>query len=401
MLEEFIKIHLNLIRNTKTGFKRYLYKRINWGDRLIGITGFRGVGKTTLMLQYFMENFENPEDCLYISCDNIKLIGEGLFSSVSTFFDSGGKVIILDEIHKYPNWSMELKNLYDSYPEKKIIFSGSSTLELVKGKYDLSRRAVIYRLAGLSFREYLELFKNVHIKEQQLDNILKSHVKIASNIGKDVSVLRYFRSYLKEGYYPFLIEGSDSYGQKVLNALEKVLYEDIPAVYQIRPSAVPILKKLIFLVGTSQPFVPNIERIGAILNISKEYTYYYIDYLEKAGIFNLLFPDAYGIKLLRRPEKIYLENPNIFYAVSELVGASCSLGAVRECFFVNQLRNDFRISYSKSGDFSVGRKYVFEVGGGGKGFKQITDEKNSYLVCDDILMGYKNKIPLYLFGLLY
>lgn len=401
MIEELIKFHLAKASEIKTDFKRYLYEEINWKERLLGIIGARGVGKTTLILQYYKEHYDSPEDCLYVSCDNIGVLSHGLFEIAKEFFTLGGKVILLDEIHKYPNWSQELKNIYDSFPNKQIIFSGSSSLNIIKGKFDLSRRAVVYQLIGLSFREFLKVEKGLAIKRFNLEEILKDHLKISTQIVAQISPLKYFRKYLQYGYYPFYLEGRETYAQKVNNVIEKVVYEDIPSVFPMKQSSLPILKKIIYLVSTSQPFSPNIQKISSALGVSKEYVYLYLEYLTSASLFNSLFPQGAGFRLIRKPSKIYLENPNLFYALSEKEKLAFAIGAIRECFFLNQLKKDNKVAYPKKGDFLVNDKYLFEIGGKNKTPSQIVNEKNAFLAVDGIEIGFKNKIPLYLFGFLY
>jgi uncharacterized protein len=401
MINDLVKIHLNITSTVSTDFKRYLYDQIKWDQRLIGIIGGRRVGKMTLLLQYYKMHFTTPEDCLYISCDFVNILNKGLYSIVEEFFQLGGKVVLLDEIHKYQNWSQELKNIYDAFPNKKIVFSGSSSLDIIKGKSDLSRRAVIYHLAGLSFREFLILENQLFDKPYTLDEILKNHMLLSSKILKKTPVLKYFKKYLQHGYYPYYLEGVDSYTQKTFNALEKIMYEDIPSVFSVRQGTVYILKKLLNLIAISQPFVPNIERIASALGISREYVYVYLGFLTKAGLLNCIFSKGTGFRLIRKPEKIYLENTNLIYTLGENEKLPFEIGAIRECFFVNQLKKDNSISYSEKGDFFVNKKYLFEIGGKQKGFKQIKDTYNGYIVADDIEVGYKNKIPLYLFGLLY
>jgi predicted AAA+ superfamily ATPase len=401
MLEELIRIHLAKVAEIKSDFQRYLYKQINWKERLIGIIGARGVGKTTLILQYYKENYKTPEDCLYISCDNVMVISEGLLNIAKNFFALGGKALLLDEIHKYPSWSQELKNIYDSFPNKQIVFSGSSSLDIIKGKYDLSRRAVIYQLIGLSFREYLRLELGLNIERLDLEEILRDHARIAARIIAKIPVLKYFKKYLQFGYYPFYLEGMDSYYQKINNVIEKIVYEDIPSVFPIKLSSVPVLKKIIYLIATSQPFSPNIERMSSALRVSKEYIYLYLDYLSSAGLFNSLYPTGVGFRMIRKPSKIYLENPNLSYTLGEKERLPLATGAIRECFFLNQVGKDHRISYPKKGDFLVDEKFIFEIGGKNKGSLSIKGKTKSFLALDDLEIGFKNRIPLYLFGFLY
>lgn len=401
MIDELIEIHTSSTSNIPACFKRYLYDEINWESRMIGIIGARGVGKTTLILQYYKEYFNNHEDCLYLSCDNIRVLSLGIFNIAQEYFKLGGRVLLLDEIHKYPNWSLELKNIHDAFPLKKLVFSGSSSLNIIKGQYDISRRSTMYTLNGLSFREYLNIEKGLELKPYSLENIIKENNKISLSISKKLPVLKYFKKYLEHGYYPFYLEEPTTYSQKLLQVLEKIIYEDIPSVFNLKQTSMPILKKMIFLIASSQPFVPNIKSISSSLGISREYVYLYIDYLYKAGIFSLLFSKGTGLKLIRKPAKIYLNNTNLFYALEKKEKTSIQIGSVRECFFLNQLENKYKIFYPEIGDFIVDNKYLFEIGGKTKDFMQIKNIKDSYIASDNIEVGFKHKIPLYLFGLLY
>lgn len=399
MIEKLIDIQLSLAREAeKRPYRRYLFKKINWQDRLIGIIGARGVGKTTMLLHYYLSNFKNPQDCLYLSADNINVINKGLSNISEEFFKFGGKILLLDEIHKYPAWQIELKNIYDSFPNKKVIFSGSSSINLLKGKADLSRRTVFYNLRGLSFREFLELRLNKQFNPSNLKDVLKNHIKLSDEVSSQIPVLRYFNEYLKFGYYPFFREGIDSFYNKLNNIIEKILYEDIPSLFNIKYSTVYSLKKLFYLIATSQPFSPNISRISSQLRISKEYIYAYIEELEKAGLFILLYPKDKGFKLLRKPQKIYLENSNLFYLVEEEKGFRIEKGNIRETFFANQLTATGNLFYSTEADFVDNKGRIFEIGGE---TKKVSYSQNVFLAVDGITIGFRNKIPLWLFGFLY
>ena len=399
MIEKLIEIQLSLVKEIeKFTFKRYLFGKVNWHNRLSGIVGARGAGKTTLLLQYYLAGFKTPQDCLYLSADNINVINKGLYAIAEEFFKLGGKVILIDEVHKYPSWQIELKNIYDSFPAKKIIFSGSSSVNILKGKADLSRRAVFYNLKGLSFREFLILRLNARFAPVELKYLLNSHIEIADKVNSQIPVLRYFREYLKFGYYPFFKEGTDSFYNKLNNVIEKIICEDIPFLFNIKYSTLPSLKKLLYLVATSQPFTPNISRMSAQLGISKEYTYNYIDELQKAGLFILLYPKAQGFRLLRKPQKIYLENPNLFYLIGEEEGFAIEKGSIRETFFINQVSAAVKLYFSESVDFVDDSGKQFEIGGKNK---KVVSSIEPFLVMDDITVGFKNRIPLWLFGFLY
>jgi predicted AAA+ superfamily ATPase len=403
MIERFFNIQKDLANSVALDFRRYLTGEIDFGERLIGIVGARGTGKTTLLIQYYKKEFLTPEDCLYISADNIYVISEGLFDIAESFFKYGGKVLLIDEIHKYPNWAQELKNIYDSFPGKKVIFSGSSMLDIVKRKVDLSRRAVIYNMKGLSFREFLEISENIVLEPLELQDIVENHITLANGIAGKIEILKHFKEYLRKGYYPYFIESprEANYFNKLNNALEKILYEDIPSVFNVKASSIPLLKKMIYLVASSHPFQLNVEALSQDLKVSRGSLYLFIEYLEKAGIFNLLYPGTSGKKIVRKPEKIYLENPNLVYLISERTGFEYEIGAVREIFFANQLKAKHSVIAGTRADFIVNEEYVFEVGGKSKKAKQVDLSKEEFLVKDGIEIGSHHVIPLWLFGMMY
>ncbi|MGD2087308.1 MAG: ATP-binding protein [Candidatus Aminicenantes bacterium] len=402
-VERFFDIQKDIAKSISMDFQRYLFTEIDFEERLIGIIGARGTGKTTLLVQHYKKEFSSPEDCLYISADNIYIISAGLFNIAEYFFKYGGKVLLIDEIHKYPNWSQELKNIYDSFPGKKIIFSGSSMLDIVKRKADLSRRAVIYKLRGLSFREFLEISGKISLSPLQFQDIVENHITHANDISSRTEILKYFKHYLKKGYYPYFIESQkeENYFNKLDNALEKILYEDIPSVFNIKVSSIPLLKKLIYLVASSHPFQVNIDSLSNELKVSRETLPNFMEYLERAGVFNLLYSGTSGKKILRKPQKVYLENTNLVHLINQKTGFEYEIGAVREIFFVNQLKHKHNIFGSTRADFTVDDKYVFEVGGKSKKAKQVDLSKKEFLVKDGIEIGSHHVIPLWIFGMMY
>ena len=399
MLEELFEIQVRLAAHIPRKFKRFLFHEINWEARCIGIVGARGVGKTTLVLQYYAENFSSPEECLYLSADHVLVVGYGLYRIAREFFGLGGKVIIFDEIHKYPSWSQELKNIYDSFPDKRIIFTGSSSLHILKEKADLSRRAVIYELPGLSFREFLSLVEDRNFRPFLLEEILQAHVRIASEISSQVVIKKRFREYLRYGYYPFFVEGISDYESKLLNAVEKIFYEDIPAIWKIKPGNIPVLKKFLWLIASSSPFEMNVEKVSRELRISKEYVYIYLEALERSGLIKTIYPLQRGYRLIRKPSKIYLDNPNLYHLFSGRA-FSPEIGSLRECFFVNQVAFRYPLRVAPKGDFVI-KDYVFEVGGKSKTRKRVKQEEKAFLVLDDMEVGVGSRIPLYLFGFFY
>lgn len=401
MLEQLFLIHSATTRNVPLTFKRYLYNEIDWGSRCICIAGARGTGKTTILLQYLTEEFNNPEKCLYISADHIDVSARGLYRIAEDYFAYGGEVLIIDEVHKYPSWQVEIKNIIDTFRTKKIIISGSSSLDLKRGKADLSRRFAYYDLMGLSFREYLKLKEKMEIGVLKLENILQYHGKITRDITSDKPILRLFEKYINSGYYPFIMEGEAVYLQKVMNVIEKVFYEDIAIIGNLKKGSIQVLKKLLWIVATSVPFTVNIERLSRELGTAKEYIYLYLDYLEDAGMLNSVHSEGKGLKLARKPAKLYLENTNLLAAVGGSLKAISDIGTVRETFFVNQLKQGHKIRYSSKGDFVIDDSHLFEIGGKDKGFLQLQNAKNSFVAADNIESGFGRKIPLYLFGFLY
>ncbi|HQB09676.1 MAG TPA: AAA family ATPase [bacterium] len=400
MRDELFLIHSNLLNSISMDKKRHLYNRINWDARGICIAGARGTGKTTLILQHLTERYDRDK-CLYVSGDNINIIAEGLFNTAKDFFAFGGETFVVDEVHKYPDWSQEVKNIYDSFPQKSIIISGSSTLDLTKARYDLSRRVVYYRLEGLSFREFLKFEYDIDIAPLSLEEIVKDHVSISSSILKKGPVLKYFNEYLEYGYYPYFLEGKQDYNSKVMGAVEKVLFEDIGIVFNLPVNKIPAMKKLLWLVATSHPFTLNIERIATDLGITRPTVYNYLEILENADLFKSVKALGKGAGFIRKPGKLYFENTNLLLAIAGSVKIEAQSGTLRETFFVNQLSQDHKISLHEKCDFVIDEKYHFEIGGPSKKEKQISGVESSYLAIDGIETGFQKRIPLYLFGFLY
>jgi len=399
---EFFSIQNSLIGAVEGLTSRFLKEKINWDNRLVGILGGRGTGKTTILLQYLAEQDQNEQRHLYVSADHIQVQATGLYEIAASFFRLGGKTILIDEIHKYANWQQEVKNLYDAFPSGRILFSGSSLIALQKGKADLSRRAVFYTLPGLSFREYLYFAHGLSLKPAILPDLLENHAAMASAILAEGPILGRFRDYLDHGVYPFFLEGVDVYHRKLSNVIEKVLYEDIPTATGAKSASIPVLKRILWLLATSQPFTPNIERMSRDLKVSKPYIYAYLDALEQAGLLSGFLPTETGYRLARKPAKIYMENPNLIRQVAGELGSKEQSGAVREAFFAHQIKSaGMHVRIPAQGDFLVEEMYLFEIGGKGKGKGQIKDKPNAFVVRDDMEVGFGNIIPLWLFGFLY
>lgn len=379
-----------LLQSTTTDFKRYLYDKVSWDSRMTGIIGARGVGKTTMVLQYIKENLDSKK-ALYVSADDMYFGENRLFDLADNFYKNAGEYLFIDEIHKYTDWSQELKNIYDSFPALKIVFTGSSVLDILKGSADLSRRAIIYKLQGLSFREYLKLFHNYENEVYSLEQIVNNEVKLT-----DIShPLPLFNDYLKRGYYPFGLENELDLrlGQIIVQTLET----DIPQYANLNVGTGRKLKRLLSIIAESVPFKPNFSKISGIIGVSRNSLHDYFLYMEKAGLIGQLRNETSGIRGLAKVEKVYLDNTNIIY---NLVGDKSNIGNIRETFFFNQMRLKNEVISSEKADFII-ENYTFEVGGKNKQQAQIEKDGKSFLVKDDIEFGYLNVIPLWAFGLNY
>jgi len=400
VLEKLVAMHQEVMASTPTSIKRYAFSKINWNAKGICVLGDRGVGKTTLLCQHCMEKYQTPERGLYLSADHINVISYGLFNIAQQYFTEGGESLYIDEVHKYPEWSMEIKNILDVYKRKQDIFSASSSLDLRKSKADLSRRVVYHRLLGLSFREYLLISENIELPVFSIEDILRNHLKIAARFNS-IPILKYFKNYLRNGYYPFFLESIEDYLSKLNNVIEKVIFEDIAVIYNLKQTTLPILKRLLWLVATSKGLVPNIDKISRNLGISREMVYNCLEYLNSSGLINDIYPSGRGMKLVRKPGKVYLNNTNLYHAIHGILKLEGEIGGVRETFFINQVGSRHKIDLHEKGDFLIDDRYVVEVGGKGKNDDQIRGVDNSYLAIDHIEIGFGKKIPLYLFGFLY
>lgn len=394
-MERLIKISKKRIGNVSSDFTRYLYNEIDWGQPLSIITGARGTGKTTLLLQRAKKE---KKASIYLSLDDIYFESHRIVHVVEDLYESGYRYFFLDEVHQYEYWSKDLKNLYDSYPDIKVVATGSSILQIDKGRSDLSRRAETYELAGLSFREYLKLDFNIDIKPIALDEILKEHVELAAEISDRVDFPKMFQSYLEQGYYPFFKTNRKSYHQKLQQVVQLVMETDIAFYENLASPTVKSMRKLLYIISQSAPFTPNIQKISSRIGIPRNSTLRILDLLEKGKAINLLKSGNKGVSYLQKPEKIYLQNTNLAYTFSD---GKPDRGNLRETFFFNQLQAVHKITSSKYGDFMVDGKFTFEIGGPSKTAKQIIGVPQAYIVADGIKGGRSNKIPLWLFGFLY
>lgn len=374
--------------------KRYLYDKIDWEQRLILILGYRGVGKTTLLLQYLSEAKIRG---VYLSLDDFYFETNRLIKTIDMLYQEGFRLFLLDEVHRYIYWSKDLKQLYDDYPDIQLIATGSSILDLSKGNADLSRRASVYHLYGLSFREFLLFEKRLPIQPLSLEDIIQKHQVIGPDILDSVNFPRDFENYLKYGYFPFFAEAKSTYYQKLEETINLVIETDIAPFEDLQHSTVRTMKKLLYVISESVPFTPNINKLSERLEIPRNTILRLLDYLDQAKILSLLRSGTKGISYLQKPEKIFLNNANFIHLFSP---NQPNRGNIRETFFFNQTSPVHLVTSSKYGDFMVDESYVFEVGGGSKSEEQIRGVPNAYLALD-MQGGNGKRIPLWLFGFLY
>ena len=398
-MDSLIEIYRNRLETTNNNFVRYIMKDVYWSDRLYGIIGSIGVGKTTLMLQYIKQNLDVSK-AFYMSLDNLYFSNNRLVDVVRKLWQEGVTDLFIDEVHKYPytSWAQELKNIYDSYPELRVAFSGSSILNIYKGNVDLSRRAVNYELFGMSFREFLTFEGIVNTPVISLDDLLVRHKEIAAEITRGIKIMPLFRQYLQHGYFPYYKEGVHSYSSRLQNTVNVILETDLPAVEKIEYVSVQKLKRLLSIIAGMAPFTPNMTKLGYLVEIQRSNLPKSLALLEKARLIGLLRERGKNLNNLGKPSKIYLDNPNLAYALSF---EKPNMGNLRETFFHNQLRMVAKITSAVKGDFMVNDNYIFEVGGSSKDFSQIANIPNSYLAVDETEIGWGNRIPLWLFGFLY
>ena len=377
-----------LLKRTPLDFIRYKYDEINWNGRLVGIVGPRGVGKSTMVLQHIKQSTEGHH--LYVSADNIYFTNYSLIDFADDFIKEGGTHLYIDEIHKYAGWSSELKQIYDMHPSLNIVFTGSSVLDIKRGEADLSRRALMYMMQGLSFREYLQLCHNIKSRTFSLGEILNHQVEIPEL----EHPLPVFREYLDHGYYPFAIEGD--FMQRMLQVVDQTMEVDIPQYADMKASTARKLKRMLVILSGLAPYKPSIENLATEIGVSKNNVPDYLVYLERAGMIGLLRDDTSGMRNLGKVEKVYVDNPSLMSVLTP----NPNIGNVRETFFYNQMREKQNVTASKASDFTIG-DYTFEIGGRKKGKKQIEDVKDGRIVKDDIETGHGIIIPLWYFGMNY
>jgi predicted AAA+ superfamily ATPase len=374
-------------------FKRYLFTQIDFKSKLIGILGQRGVGKTTLIRQIAQHYELDTSKMLYISADNVK---KTLSDIAIEFASFGGKLLIIDEIHKAKDFALELKTIYD-FVDIKVIFSGSSALELENSKVDLSRRALFYELGSLSFREFLAIKFEVELEPLSLEDILTNHQSIALTIKEQFKPLEYFSYYKAYGAYPFFTEGELGYNLRLNEIMNIILDSEVATIYNVDSDKISTIRKLLHLLCSSVPMELNIQNLAKSAGVSRNTLYSYFYYLKKANLIEIIGGNFKNKKLLNKPDKIYLDNINLY----NILCSDHNAGSLRESFFVSQIKGNHTVKYSNIGDFQIDDKYIFEIGGKNKGFKQIANVENSFVVADDIEVGFGAKIPLWMFGLIY
>lgn len=406
MLEELFHIQDRLVSNVSLDTKRYLYDEINWNNRLIIITGARGTGKTFLVLQHFLETYNDIKKCLYISADNPLVLKEGIYNTGAEYFKYYGDCLIIDEVHKQKDWSIQVKGLYDAYPDKKFIILGSSTLSILYEKGDLSRRAIIYSLQPLSFREYLAVKYNKKLQGYSFPGVLSRHIEIANQLGADFkTILGDFNDFLMWGSYPFFLEYSrEEYFKVLANVLDKMIYEDITTIKTLKSFSSLKLKKLLGFLSTSKIPLFNLETLKNEIEVSRDTLYEYFDLLDRAEIVKIVRTESQKLKIFKN-SKILFKSPNIYFTIAfELWKSDVEKGNIRESFFASQVGKDYPVFSSLNTDFLVldnDRRVEVEVGGKSKGRKQIAGLENAFVFKDGIEIGYANVIPLYLAGFLY
>ncbi len=399
-MDHLFETSVRRIQSTDLTFVRSLMDEIEWEARLIGIKGARGVGKTTLILQYIHRLLSHCQahEVIYLSLDNLRFSELNLLDVVRTFVMHGGRYLFLDEVHRYPKWSATIKNIYDDYPNLKIVFTGSSLLEILNAGADLSRRAVVYSLQGLSFREYLNMSQGTSFASESLQSLLERHTDIAKAVTAKIKPLQFFSAYLQHGYYPYFREQEDLYFQRINEVLRLILEIELPQLRGVAPSAIPKLRRLLLAITESAPFIPNISKLSERAGLMRNTLIDYLRYLDEAGVTRSLHRDVKGITRLQKPDKLYLENTNLMFALSD---TEPDIGGVRETFFFNQVGYRRTVEYPETTDFIIDRKWLFEIGGKGKKGRQLPVSEAGYILVDNLEIGFGRKIPLWLFGFLY
>lgn len=397
-LDQILRIYSRRLQGTPEGFKRYLIDKIDWRDNLIAIKGAKGTGKTTMLLQHIKESFTDKDKALYLSLDNLWFETHSINDLIEYHYTHGGTHLFLDEVHYYPKWKTLIKNINDDYPGLHVVYTGSSMLKIDSGVADLSRRQLPYTLHGMSFREYLLYEGFAEMEPISLDLLLRDHRRIAEDIlSNGMKILPAFGEYLRYGYYPFYKSVYSGFEIRLQQVVNHVLENDYPIIEGVEQSTIRKTKKMFMILAEQVPQTPNMSNLYNELETDRNQGLKMLYALEKAGLLALLSDKPKHIDKLSRPEKIFMDNSNLMYAYA----MAPNIGTVRETFFLSQLAVDHSVTYPAKGDFLVDGKYLFEVGGRKKSFEQIKDVADSYLAVDDTEIGHHNRIPLWMFGLLY
>ncbi len=396
-MQSLLHFQDTLLQGVNNNFRRYLHEKINWNQRMIGIKGPRGAGKTTLLLQHLKYGLEHPDKSLYVTADHPWFYNNSLLDTAMDWYHQGGETLLIDEVHKYPNWSRELKNIYDGIPRLKVVFSASSALDIYRGQADLSRRVISYSLPGLSLREYLIFTGAAVFPSVSLEEIRTRHREISREITDLIRPLPLFTKYIQSGYLPIFTEGENEYLPKLEQVINAVVDTDLAYIASYNAGTAVKVKKLLGAIAESAPFKPNISALANKLDISRDSVLEYIYQLRDARLLNVLSVEGKGVSRLQKPDKIFLENTNLSYAIHP----TPDKGNLRETFLLGQLLNaGFNVFEPGSGDFLV-NGITIEVGGKNKSAKQVRDAESYLVAADDIETGFRTKIPLWLFGFLY
>ena len=400
-MDEIFSYHQNILKGITHNFVRSGYEQFDWKSRLMGIKGLRGVGKTTMLLQHIKFKIRNSKEALYVTADHPWFYENTLYSTISEWVKSGGKIIVIDEVHKYENWGREIKVAFDEHKDLQILYSASSAFDLTQSDADLSRRGVLHILPGLSFREYLMWYHNLEIRTYSLDELIQNHSEITAYIAEQIKPIPAFRKYLKSGYFPFAKGLKEhTFDQQINGLTNAVLENDLAYVQDYSPSNVQKIKKLLGVIAESAPFTPNISSIASKLSIGRNTVTNYLKHLSDAYLLNLIHKPGRGVSTLQKPDKIYFENTNLTLALSP----QAQIGTLRETFILNQLKNaGHEVSLPEKGDFLIDDKIYLEVGGPNKSSKQLKGLKTgkAYFAIDNIEHGFGNRIPAWVFGFLY
>ena len=399
IMDTLFKKHRTLISQTNTGIVREIMKSVNWEKQLVSIRGSRGVGKTTLMRQYIKQMYGvNAGEALYCVMDSMYFTSHTLMEVAERFHLMGGKHLFLDEVHKYPTWSKEMKEIIDLWPDMKITFTGSSLLQILNADADLSRRVLSYDMAGLSFREYLRFYKNIELPVHSLKEVLEDADAVCDEVCKVCHPQPLFEEYLRAGYYPFYDGDEQEYYSRIENVVSFIIDQEMTQLCGVDPAYTRKLKAMMLFLANNVPYDVNIAKLASYLELNKNTVLSYLSSMQKAELLHLLYADNKSVTKMQKPDKIYVHNPNMLCALS----SNLNVGTLRECFVVNQLSVDHTVEYGKTqGDFLIDGKITVEVGGQDKSFDQIADIPNSYILADSMEFPIGKKLPLWVVGLLY